>query len=134
MWGPTNVGKSSFVESLIDKQNLKYVFMPGVGKFCIQGFNPEVHKVILFEEFDIKFHHISLLKRLMEGRNYAYPVKCEMDRVLSFYGPIIFVSNYNIEECCTDEAFLRRLVIVYARRRHPFWKSPRHPHYKLLRE
>lgn len=79
--GSYKYGKSSFVESIIGKQNLKYVFMPGVGKFFMQGYNPEVHKVILFEEFDIKFHHVRLLKRLMEGRNYAYPVKCEMDSV-----------------------------------------------------
>lgn len=33
IFGDTNVGKSTLVEKLIGKQNMKFVFYPGVGKF-----------------------------------------------------------------------------------------------------
>lgn len=33
LWGPTNVGKSSLIEKLIGKSNMKFVFYPGVRKF-----------------------------------------------------------------------------------------------------
>lgn len=114
LWGPTNVGKSTFIESLIGRENMKFVFMPGIGKFFMQAFNPQVHKVILFEEFNIKFHHVSLLKRLLEGRKYCYSVMCELDKAIEFNGPIIFVSNFDIASDCRDEAFLKRLEIVHA--------------------
>lgn len=76
LWGPSNVGKSSLVESLIGKVNMKFVFYPGVGKFFMQGFDPYFHKFFLFEEFKLHFYPVNMLKRLLEGREYAYPVKC----------------------------------------------------------
>lgn len=47
--GPTNVGKSSLVERLIGKVNMKYVYYPGVGKFFMQSIDPFFHKFIVFE-------------------------------------------------------------------------------------
>lgn len=92
--GPTNVGKSTVIEKLIGKSNLKFVFYPGVGNFFMQGFDPSYHKFIVFEEFDVDFYPINMLKRLLECKTFAYPVKCQADLVMKFYGPIIMVSNY----------------------------------------
>lgn len=72
LWGPSNTGKSTYVEILIGV-NRDYVYYPGIGKFFMQDFDPSFHKLIVFEEFDIKFHVPSMLKRLLEGRNFAYP-------------------------------------------------------------
>lgn len=118
LYGPSNVGKSSFIEMLIGKNNLKYVFYPGVGKFFMQGFRDDFHKVILFEEFDIKFYVVAMLKRLCEGRDYAYPVKCEPDKNICFRGPIIFVSNFRE---INDEALSNRLYFVSAEVR--YWQG-----------
>lgn len=119
LYGGSNVGKSSFVESLIGESLMKYVFYPGVGKFFMQGFRVGYHRLILFEEFDIKFYPIALLKRLLEGRMCAFPVKCESDRVFAFHGPVIFVSNFNE---VTDDALKARLLFVFAD--VAYWESP----------
>jgi hypothetical protein len=114
LWGGTNMGKSTFVELLIGRHNLKYIFYPGVGKFFMQGFQEDVHKVIIFEEFNMTFYHANMLKRLLEGRDYAYPVKCGLDMKIRFRGPIIFVSNYNIIEQIDDRALIGRLLNVHS--------------------
>lgn len=118
LFGLSNVGKSSYIETIIGYENLKFIFYPGVGKFFMQDFDCNFHKVIVFEEFEIKYHCVSMLKRLLEGRSYAYPVKCEGDRVIIFNGPIIFVSNDNN---ITDEALINRLLIVNAETK--FWEQ-----------
>lgn len=116
MYGPTNVGKTTFVEKLIGEINQNYIFYPGVGKFCMQDFRPMFHKIILFEEFHYEFYPKGMLKRLLEGRKAAYPVKCSSDSVFSFSGPIIFVSNENNVD---DDAIKARLKFVEAD--VPFW-------------
>lgn len=119
--GPTNVGKSSVIEMLIGKHNLKYVYYPGVGKFFMQTFDNSFHKVIVFEEFNFRFYKPSFLKRLLENRCYSYPVKCKDDNVFSFNGPIIFISNEDITDTCYDTALLGRLQIINADCR--FWQG-----------
>lgn len=111
LYGLSNVGKSSFIEKMIGLDNLKYIYYPGVGKFFMQDFDETFHRIIVFEEFDISNYCLSMLKRLLEGRPYAYSVKCESDKVIAFNGPIIFVSN---DDVCDDEAFKNRLLIVNA--------------------
>lgn len=113
LWGGTNMGKSTFIELLIGRQNLKYVFYPGVGKFFMQGFQVDVHKIIVFEEFNMTFYH-AMLKRLLEGRDYAYPVKCGLDMKFKFRGPIIFVSNFNICDQIDDRALIGRLINIHS--------------------
>lgn len=112
LYGDTNVGKSTVIEKCIGQNYMKFCFYPGVGKFCMQGFNQYVHKAIIFEEFNVEYYPLNMLKRLLEGRDYAYPVKCYPDQVFKFVGPVIFVSNNGIEGC-KDNAFLSRLQIVY---------------------
>lgn len=117
LYGDTGVGKSSLIENFIGVENMGYVFYPGVGKFFMQGFKVNFHKVILFEEFDSTFYPYSYLKRLLEGRMYSYPVKCSSELNFAFKGPIIFVSNFfNI----TDQALLSRLLVIRAE--NPFWQ------------
>lgn len=41
IYGNTNLGKSSLVERVIGRQNLKFIFYPGIGKFFMQGFDPD---------------------------------------------------------------------------------------------
>lgn len=118
LYGDSNVGKSTYIENLIGLDNLKYVFYPGVGKFFMQDFDVHYHKVVLFEEFEYKFCVPSFLKRLLEGRLFAYPVKGQSDKIFKFDGPIIFISNfYHIE----DIALLNRLFVVEAD--SPYWEN-----------
>lgn len=93
---------------------MKYVYYPGVGKFFMQSFDVYFHKVIIFEEFNFSFYQPSFLKRLLENQTYAYPVKCSNDNIFNFNGPIIFISNEDIRDVCSDEALLGRLLIVTA--------------------
>lgn len=118
LYGGTNCGKSTYIEKLIGFENLQFVFYPGVGKFFMQGFNSVLHRVILFEEFNLNFYPQSMLKRLLEGRPYSYPVKCEQDKSISFNGPIVFVSNF-FE--INDDALLSRLTVINADR--PYWEE-----------
>lgn len=118
LYGPKLMGKTSYVEKLIGRNNMKYVFFPGVGKFFMQSFRADFHKVILFEEFMYKFYPVGLLKRLLEGRVAAYPVKGGLDLYIQFRGPIIFVSNENDID---DEALQSRLIFVSADT--PFWEG-----------
>lgn len=112
LYGPTSVGKSSYIEILIGRANRSVIYFPGVGKFFMQGYKPGFHKVIVFEEFDAKYFVQSMLKRLLEGRRYAYPVKGEFDMIIEHRGPIIFVSNYYPIEF--DDALKSRLLFVSA--------------------
>ncbi|KAK9693903.1 hypothetical protein QE152_g33894 [Popillia japonica] len=115
-----DVGKTTYVESLIGRHNLRYVFRPGIGNFFMQDFRADFHRVILFEEFDCKAHNLSLLRRLCEGRQHAFPVKCERDLLVAFRGPIIFVTNFDDVE---NEALRSRLLFVHAS--VPYWQSER---------
>lgn len=119
LYGPSNVGKSSYIERIIGRSMMKYVYFPGVGKFFMQGYRPGFHKVILFEEFDIKYHVPSMLKRLLEGRRFAYPVKGLCDVEFVHRGPIIFVSNYMFDDM--DDALKNRFLFVSATT--PFWEA-----------
>lgn len=120
LWGCTNTGKTTLVEYLIGRSNLGRIFYPGVGKFFMQGLDERQHEIIIFEEFDVDLHLKSMLKRLLEGKPYAYPVKCEPDKIITWKKPIIFISNHNIRYC-GDEALLSRLYIVDAI--YPFWQN-----------
>lgn len=47
-----------------------------------------------------------MLKRLLEGRSFAYPVKDVADKIICLRGPIIFVSNYKkIEDLALKKLF-----------------------------
>lgn len=118
--GLSNVGKSSYIESLIGKDNLDFVFYPSVGKFAYGDFDPCYHKIILFEEFSWKFHVLSMLKRLLEGRPFSACVKCKPDKLIEFTGPIIIITNEMDD--VTDLAFVNRLQIVDAI--SPYWQDP----------
>lgn len=111
LWGASNAGKSSFIERLVGKRNSNFIFYSDVGKFAFSDFDNVLHKIIIFEEFDIKYHCLSLLKRLLEGRTFAASVKCGPPKYIKFNGPVIFVSNYNLEPD-VDTAFKNRLLVV----------------------
>lgn len=119
LWGSSNTGKTSLIERFIGYENLRFVFYPGVGKFFLQDYNPLIHKVIVFEEFNIQFYPSSMLKRLLEGRSYAYPVKCSSDINIVHKGPIVFISNFFD---INDDALLNRLVVINAE--IPYWTLP----------
>lgn len=110
LYGEKNCGKSTFINRLIGKENLKFVYYPDVGKFAFGDLDVNFHKIIVFEEFDIKFHCVSMLKRLCEGLPFRAPQKFTSGQVIHWKFPVIFVSNYcDIE----DDAFRCRLDIVH---------------------
>lgn len=109
--GVSNTGKTTFIEELIGKQNMDFVFYPGSGKFAYQSLRCDFHKIILFEEFDWIYVVKSMLKRLLERRAFAAPVKGGIDIIQNFKGMIILVSN---DPPLQDDAFLNRLYCVEA--------------------
>lgn len=64
----------------------------------MQGFHEYFHKYILFKEFKLEFHPINMLERLLEGRECAYPVKCQGDLIFKFRRPITFIYDYLVTE------------------------------------
>lgn len=74
---------------------------------------PYFHKIIHSEEFRPEFHLINVMKKFMEGREYAYQVKSQPYIICKLRCPIIFVS---IEYVVTDdEALKSRLYITELR-------------------
>lgn len=114
--GPTSIGKSSYIEKLIGRKNLKYVYYPSGGLFFMQGYTHH-HRIIIFEEFHMPNFHAFQLKRLLEGKPFAYPVKCGADLLITFKGPIIFISNENNID---DDALRARMFFVSAEQ--AFWE------------
>lgn len=55
---------------------MKFVFYPGGRKLFMHIYNKMVQKVIVFKKFKVDFYPPAMLKRLLEGREYAYPVEC----------------------------------------------------------
>ena len=119
LWGPSGVGKSTFVEKLIDfEKMLPFVFFPDKGNFFMQGFDPLIHKVILFEDFNLNDYTIGDIKRLTGAEMHKYSIKGKTGIDLQFFGPIIFASNFmNI----TNDGLLKNLKIVHAV--EPFWEQ-----------
>lgn len=118
LWGPTKMGKTTMIENLIGRSNAQFVFYPGVGHFFMQDFNADVHKMIVFEEFEITHYYSSYLKRLLEGRTYSYGVKCGSNLTIKFNGPIIILSN---NYAINDAALEARLQVIHAP--SPYWEG-----------
>ncbi|KAK9758453.1 hypothetical protein QE152_g604 [Popillia japonica] len=117
LYGPTNVGKTCFVSKLIGLHNERYVYYPSQDvRFFMEGFRENFFKIIVFEEFNVRNFYISMLKRPCEGRTYSYPVKHAPAKLITFRGPVIFISNFHE---ILDPALKSRLEIVYAD--VPFW-------------
>lgn len=109
--GPTGVGKTSLIEKLIGSYNMSFVYYPDVGKFMLDSYRADFHRIILFEEFNLQYYPEDFLKRLCEGARYAFPVKCKSSKLVVHNGPIIFVSNNDNN---FSDAMLARLEIVEA--------------------
>lgn len=116
--GRTKMGKSTFIQKIIGENCLPFIFYPEKGQFFMQEFSSYRHKVILFEEFDIRDFPINALKRLLAGETYPYSVKSQKPKIIKFIGPIIFVSNFNEIQ---DAALKGRLKIVYVNK--PYWND-----------
>lgn len=112
LWGASNCGKSSCIETIIGRENLAFVFEPCVGAFPFHSWHNEV-KVVLFEEFYMSKweSHKGLLKRLLEGKSFTIDRKFMTPQTITFTGPVIMVSN---ELPHFEDAFLNRLNIVLA--------------------
>ena len=84
------------------------------------------NEVVVTEEFTLDYYPLSTLKRLLEGHNYAYSVKCGLDQRFKFNGPVIFVSNNSIDDC-NDKVFLAWLLLINANcfaEDGPLYKTP----------
>lgn len=109
LWGEKNMGKSKLIEKHIGKVNRHFVFYPDVGKFALGDLDPDFHQIIVFEEFKLQYHCVSMLKRLLEGSPFRAPQKFTAGQVIEWRKPVVFVSNdMDIE----DDALLCRLKVV----------------------
>lgn len=66
LYGPPDVGKSTFIRTLL-KDYSSGIIYPSCGEFFLDGFHPNNHRVVLFEEFDEKRYPLSVLNVLLEG-------------------------------------------------------------------
>ncbi|XP_046408714.1 uncharacterized protein LOC124173229 [Ischnura elegans] len=107
--GEKNCGKSSFVSRLVGRENMKFSYYPDVSKFAFGDLDVNFHKVIIYEEFDIQYYCISMLKRLLEGLPFCAPQKFTSGQVVTWRQPVIFVSN---DFKIFDDALLCRLQVV----------------------
>lgn len=110
--GATGVGKSTLIENITNPgQNT--IFYPEEGKFMMTGFQEHLHKLILFEEFNLNRHDEDYLKRLTENKTFTYPIKYETALKLTPQHNLItiFVTN-NIPNF--SDAMLLRLTIIHA--------------------
>lgn len=111
LYGEHNIGKTYIVELLLSQLADHLIYYPDVGKFLMNHFKEGRHKVIVFEEYKNEFHCESYLKRLLENRQYAFPIKGLPALQFAYKGLVIFISNYPF---AGDEALESRLKIIHA--------------------
>lgn len=114
LYGGSGLGKTEFIERIIKCYGMR-VYNPLPGRFFFEDFDVEIHKVILFEEFNWKRweSNESQLKRLLEWRDFSVDQKCIGGRkIVVAKVPIIFVSNYEGDEM--PDAIKNRLKFVNA--------------------
>ncbi|XP_049805079.1 uncharacterized protein LOC126248276 [Schistocerca nitens] len=111
LYGDTNIGKSTLVEKILSRK--QHVYLPFCSEFGFGGYDPRVHNVIVFEEFEWQRWrpYASILKRIVEGRPVTVNVKNKPGMVIKHRGLVIFVSN---EFTIGDEALISRLNVVHA--------------------
>ena len=85
MYGPSNARKTTYIEELVGVNNFVHVYHPTEHQFFMTDYDPDVHKIIIFEEFDASLYKMSHLKRLLEGRADSYQVKGSKNIICLLY-------------------------------------------------
>lgn len=113
LWGPTHFGKTTVVRTLVGKQNMPFIFTPGVGRFAFEGLDVDRHRFVLIDDFimDDWWLEASMLKKFLAGEEFVIDKKSLPSVRATFKGHTFILSN---DEAITDEALLSRLVVVYA--------------------
>lgn len=117
IWGPSRCGKSMMVDKLCS--NSRAIYKPTNTKFPFGSFDPLLHKLIKFENFDLKRNMMSMdqLLSLLEGAEFSADRKHRDHFTIRVKIPIIFISNFPPDLDNPDpvvNAFFNRFSIVEA--------------------
>lgn len=89
----TNIRKSTFVNFLL-RDVYPRVNVAGRGQYCIDDFNSNFHKTVIFDEFDLKNFDESYLKVIWEGGYFKITQKLWKIASMLLRVPIFIISNY----------------------------------------
>lgn len=117
IWGPSRTGKSMTVDKLCS--NTRAIYKPTNTRFPFGCFDPLLHKIIKFEDFDLKRNQMPMdqLLSLLEGAEFSADRKHSDHFTIAVKIPIIFISNFPPEINSEDpviKAFFNRFSIVEA--------------------
>jgi hypothetical protein len=109
LWGIPNVGKTTFVNAMID---LEKVFYAGRDKWWMEGFRPDFYSCIFIDEFNWDtFSCKKELLKLLAGEPFVANIKGVSPMRINVNLPVVMITN---DEPPTDPAFNVRVKIVYA--------------------
>jgi len=104
--GAPNAGKTTAARTVL--AGLR-IFIPSSNKdFCLQGLSNTDYDCILWDDFELTSCNRRTLLCLMQGDFVSIDVKCNQAYVIQWQKPIIFTSNFNIN----DEAYNARTITI----------------------
>lgn len=127
LWGPSNTFKTSFIHNLLSRTiNLpedeeddyeRFVFtpVPNDPKFAYQGFESQLHKVVVGDEFHFPEYNINDFKRFVAGETVVVNRKGQASKKIKAKMPMIFISNHPPPTDDTSHNYagvMNRLLVV----------------------
>lgn len=109
LFGPSNVGKTTAVEYILrDLGNRVY---RAADQHPFGGYNSNVHRCIIFEEFRCSKFDFTILNKCLEGSEFYCNQKYMPERVDRCIFPVIFISNFPPPN---SDHFRNRVIIIEA--------------------
>lgn len=107
LWGISNAGKSTACRLLLSCLFNRVYYASDVYPFG--GYYSNVHRAIVFEEFDYRKYDLSVINKCLEGIEFYCNQKYIVERIETCQVPVIFISN---DEPPNIDSFLNRVEVI----------------------
>jgi GTPase SAR1 family protein len=114
LWGPSNTGKTTFVMNMLNQSFAfkskttttltartyldvqQFIFIPAVNerRFAWQQFDPNIHKCILIDEFNLNEYNAKQLIKVLNGETIFMNSKHMSNKIICVQVPVIIISNF----------------------------------------
>lgn len=113
LYGPPAVGKSKAVMDIIGEGNMNFCYFASSGKYAFDGLDVEDHKIVIFEQFEMRHWKSELgnLNQFLCGQYYTINRKWKSNIKVRFEGMVIIISR---EGRIVDKGLDARIYQVHA--------------------